>query len=273
MKTKYLFLIALVILLSCDSHSEYETSFSHLDFSNANENLIYNFYQEANQESKFGKALPNDSPDKIKLSSRGKFVIKTKAKNLADFAITDYKIDVYKLNEKDLPMDTIQDNLPPIIIQDISEKVSIGDAKYAYFNFLFLLPNETLRLGETQTLDYQIPFNINNSKIFIKGKVKIAYDDILEIENVKFAKVNCDIQLSNLQIPKEIKGTYRCSFVGNASYLFDLKNKRMKKSEATLQVKIYGKMLDNETQSDLEISSSGNQMISIDFSHSEKENQ
>ena len=225
---KILLGLSILIVISCgngnskssETLDSAESKFQW-DFSKQRK-FIYTFSQTVNGENKMDRDRP---AVKIYMSGVGYLNVRVKENNLADLSLTDIEMKMVNYDQEGSPRDTITQEAPPNVVQDMKPNGSFGDPNTdILFDMLFPLPNKNLEKGDSEEIQMQMPFNANGSRLFAKGQNTLTFKGYEEIEGRNCAVLNGVINISQLDIPEELNGKYGCSTTGNATYYFDLKN-------------------------------------------------
>lgn len=220
--------LLILILASCGNESSNpnhtkkstEAEFQW-DFSKQRK-FIYSFSQTVNSENKMNKDRP---AEKTYMTGAGHLNVRVKENNLADLSLTDIEMQMIMYNEEGIIRDTITQKASPNVGQDMKPDGRFGDSNTDFlFTMLFPLPNKNLDKGESDKIPMQMPFNANGSRLFAKGQNTLTFKGYKEIGGRKCVLLEGVIDISQLDIPEELKGKYGCSTTGNATYYFDLDN-------------------------------------------------
>ena len=205
--------------------------------------FIYSYSQTVNGTNKMDKDRP---ADKSLMNGKGYLNVRVKENNLADLSLTDLEIDMIMFNENGTPKDTMSNKTPATVIQDMKPNGSFTDPNSnVMFDLLFPLPASGLKVGESDKISMQIPFNANGSRLFSKGFNELTFKGYETIEGRKCAVLKGKIDISELEIPEELKGEYKSSTTGLATYYFDLKNHYYVGADIQMLMEV---MMDSETE-------------------------
>jgi hypothetical protein len=205
--------------------------------------FIYSYSQTVNGTNKMDKDRP---ADKSLMNGKGYLNVRVKENNLADLSLTDLEIDMIMFNENGTPKDTMSNKTPATVIQDMKPNGSFTDPNSnVMFDLLFPLPASDLKVGESDKISMQIPFNANGSRLFSKGFNELTFKGYETIEGRKCAVLKGKIDISELEIPEELKGEYKSSTTGLATYYFDLKNHYYVGADIQMLMEV---MMDSETE-------------------------
>jgi len=170
--------------------------------------------------------MDKDRPaDKNYVTGVGQLNITVKENNLADISLTDIEMKIIEFSQDETPKDTMTHNAPTTVVQDMKTNGSFEDSNTeVLFDFLFPLPNKNILDGKSDEISMKMPFNANGSILFSKGQNKLTFLEFKEIEGRKCVVFKGDINISELEVPAELKGNYKYTTIGNATYYFDLEN-------------------------------------------------
>jgi hypothetical protein len=225
---KTLLALSILIIASCGSKDTNNTKADSLnepqfewDFSKQ-QKFVYSFSQTVHGETKMDKDRP---ANKTYTTGIGHLNVRVKENNLADLSLTDIEMKMVNYNQEGEPSDTMTQNIPTNVVQDMKTDGSFGDSNTdMLFGMLFPLPKKKIEKGELYEVPMQMPFNANGSRLFAKGQNKLTFVGYEEIEGRNCAVLKGEIDISELDVPEELKGEYGCSTTGNATYYFDLEN-------------------------------------------------
>ncbi|QXP58557.1 hypothetical protein [Olleya sp. HaHaR_3_96] len=222
---KILFGLILIILSGCKNKSEnFEWNF------NNNKNYTYSFSQKTTSENKMSK---QEKSDNSYISGKGQIIITSKSENLADLSLIDLKVKM----QNNFTKDTISQNQPDIIIQDLkSDGTLISFKTNDFIRLLFPLPNKNLREGEKCDIPMHSPYNINGSIINSKGFNSLKLLNYEVINGHRCAVLVGDIDISKLDLPENLEGNYEFSQIGKGTYYFDIENGYYIKSKIKITV-------------------------------------
>jgi len=116
----------------------------------------------------------------------------------------------------------------PIVVQGMKEdgSGSFGDTSQDMFlKMLFPLPTKALKVGESVDVPAQRPFNVMGSLLQVKGRFRITLRRYVKMGTRTCAQLDIDTDISDLKVPSELKGEYKCSAKGTAVLYFDVANR------------------------------------------------
>ena len=87
---------------------------------------------------------------------------------------------------------------------------------------LFPLPSKPIKIGESVDVPAQIPFNAMGSLLQVTGHSRITLTQFVKIGGRTCAQLDVDIDISQIEVPTELKGEYKCSSRGASIFFFDI---------------------------------------------------
>ena len=227
MKKSY-FLVLVLALLGCDNSKTQSTESTasnrskfQWDFSQER-TFVYSFSQEVNAENQMIKAQPDS---KTYMSGVGYLKVRVKEDSLADLSLVDIKMQMLNYDSGGNPGDTITQTIPPNVAQDMKPDGSFEDSNTnMVFKMIFPLPNADLEKGDSEALMMSMPFNAGGSKLFSKGQITLTHSGHQKIDGKDCTVFEGDLDISDLNIPEELKGDFGCSVIGKGTYYFDTEN-------------------------------------------------
>ena len=192
---------------------------------------IYSFKQVTNSVNNWGDDIRDI--DTSKVVGTGDLKVKSKGNDKADFVLN-LIIEHDAFKEANLPQ--------TMVIPDMDAKGQFDSKRRnsdVMFDLVFPLPSKDLTIGESEKLDLEIPFNLMGSPLYVKGYSKLKY---LKDISPNTALIESEFKIDDLDVPKEIKGEFMCSFIGKAVFEFNYKEKYFKSSKLDLEIKIKSKV-------------------------------
>lgn len=246
---KILFGLSLLILTGCvNSDNKSEIAEFTLDFSKPKK-YIYSFSQTSTSKTKWKK---NDQFDKTKSVADGNLNIRIKENNLADLSVTDLETSLIIYDKKGKEIDTISNTAPVMVIQNMNQNGTFENNEHNFmFDLIFPLPTKNIKLGESDKIPMQIPFNVNGSKLFIKGHNTLRYNGIETIDGKQCAVLIGEIDISKIEIPEELESTHKSSTTGNGTYYFDLANKYFVGSDIEVKMTTASEKKNEKSKNDI----------------------
>jgi hypothetical protein len=79
-----------------------------------------------------------------------------------------------------------------------------------------------MEVGESVDIPAQMPFNAMGSLLYAKGFSRITLTRYVKIGERTCAQLDVDIDISNLEVPSDLKGEYKCWNKGKSVFYFDV---------------------------------------------------
>lgn len=188
------------------------------DFS-IEKNLIYSLTRTTTTEfnkSKNGPIL------KSIITGKGTINVQAKSNNLGDFSITNYKSNYKWFKEDGTLKDSISILIQTETEEDIKPNGSFGESENGnLFKLLMPLPSSNMQIGESYKVPMKILFN-DDPIIFAEGFNTITFTEVKYIHDRKCAVFNGILDVSNLNISKDLEGDFRIKITGDTKYYFDI---------------------------------------------------
>ena len=220
------------------------------DFSE-NKEYIYDYEQKVATENEMSGFGPN-SKNSITAQSttgNGTLAYKSEKGKIARFVLENLTLKSTFENEnidKNAPK-TMEMKSPPLIIQGVKEDGNLSipsSAQTLLLKLLFPLPSEPMKKSDTVSTEVNMPFNAMGSLLLVKGHSKTTLEKYVEINGIKCAKLVSVIDISDLEIPPELKGKFVALAKGNSVFYFDIENRKFISGNLALLM-----AMDIETQS------------------------
>ncbi len=193
------------------------------DFSD-NRVINYTFEQDSFSMSGFGAESRNSSQE---ISAKGLLLIKSKGDNTAELVLKDTNASM-KMNMGKGDTKTMEQKMPPFVVQGIKENGvgSFGQTSQdLMMKMLFPLPTKQLAVGESVDVPETMPFRAQGSVLEVKGHRRITLARYVNIGNRTCAQLNVDTQITEIEIPEELKGEYKFSLKEKSVFYFDVNNR------------------------------------------------
>ncbi|MEP2990928.1 MAG: hypothetical protein ABJN61_11665 [Flavobacteriaceae bacterium] len=243
-----LFGLILVFLMGCNNaDKQVESTAFILDFS-SQKKYVYSYSQSSKSEAQFEKDEPFN---KTKSYANGNLNIRVKENNLANLSVTNLKANLITFDNDGVAKDTTSNNVPTMVIQNMTQQGTFEDSNHnILFDLIFPLPTKPLKVGETENIPLQIPFNANGSKLFVKGFNAIEYSGIKIIDGKECAVLNGIIDISQIETPEELATNYESSTTGTGTYYFSLLDKYFMRAEIRINMITFSKPKTEESVND-----------------------
>jgi len=189
------------------------------DFSKEEE-YPYSYSQIMSQETDMGEGRSI----KADMDAEGDLVFKSEGDKTARLVLQDMKI---RMNMKGESEPMIQ-NMPPVVVQGVQENGTMKTGmsqQELLLAVLFPMPEKAVKPGETAEKPAAMPFNLAGSVITVTGKCRTKHTGCVTVDGDTCVRLETDIDISEFNIPPEIKGTYECCFKGRSVFYYSLKEK------------------------------------------------
>lgn len=232
-------------ILEKESYQRIDTDIKSIDFRfNFQEEVEtrYNYQQIDDAETKFAH---NDKPMKQSVDSNCILIIKSKGDGTSDIVLKDVvaiqKID-FGMDDEEIKENKVGPNT--IAIQGLNEDGFLStcdDSQNYIFRILLPVCEKKLEYGKIEKIPLKIPFNAFGSLLYVTGSINIELIEFVRVDNIECAKIYMDIDVSNVDIPEELEGTYLFSIIGKGIYYFDYNNHRFIKAKVIYFTNLYVK--------------------------------
>ena len=195
------------------------------DFSEPGIEHNYSYEQKVKMKNDMQSSFGGGESKNIEqeMSTKGKLIIKSQGNGTAKMVLKDMKMSMGGSKSE-----TMAQQMPPIVVQEVNEdgSGSFGDNSLdMMLKTLFPLPQQPINVGESVDIPVQMPFNAMGSVLQATGRSHITLSKYVMVGDRFCAKFNVDTVISEMQIPKEIKGDYGCSVKGTSVFYFDVENR------------------------------------------------
>lgn len=219
---KIVFGLALVFLTSCgNKNKESESTTFILDFSDQ-KTYIYKY----SETTSFEDQLNNDEPSFKSMSeSNGNLNLRIKENNLADLSLTILKTNLKLFDQNGVVKDTISNDSIAMVLQNMDQKGTFENNSHdIMFDLIFSLPRKDLKIGETDKIPMQIPFDVDGSKLFVRGFSEIEYSGTEIIDGMECALLKGKIDISEIEIQEEMESTHEITATGKGTYYYNVED-------------------------------------------------
>lgn len=225
---KIICILFALIILGCGGNSEKADIKSYdgpqtfaWDFSKP-KTLVYSYTQNIefqNQMAQTGESI------KSGIIGSGLLKVRVKENLKANLSITDLQIQMIQYNREGEPTDTSYDTAPDMVVPNMSANGDfVVENTELVFDVIFPLPSISLTIGAEEIKDMMIPFNARGSVLPVNGKRKLKFQGFETIQERNCAVLKADINISELQIPDELKMKINFLSKGEGIYYFDLQD-------------------------------------------------
>jgi len=214
-----------------DKHEETEppTAVPVFKWDFANKDVhSYTYEQEVRNKTNMGFSMDGRSNDMgQEISGKGVLLVKSQGDGTAELVLKDMTMSMKMDMGKDAPK-TMEQKVPAIVVQGMKEdgSGSFGDSSQDMFlKMLFPLPTKPLKVGDSVDVPAQMPFNAMGSVLKVTGRSRITLTRYVKIGKRTCAQLDVDTDISELKVPSELKGEYKCSAKGTSVFYFDVANR------------------------------------------------
>ncbi len=174
------------------------------------------------------------------MSGSAKLLIKSQPDGTADLVLKDYKLITamaFGDDEEDepVPMEPL-----PLVVAGMREDgtLEVGNTtqETLLLKRFFPLPPRPLAVGDSVDIPLQMPFNAMESPLTVKGRAGVTLTEYVTIEDHTCARLDTEIDISQLDVPADMKGEYRCSLKGTSVFYFDIEERRLAAGEVAFVV-------------------------------------
>ncbi|MCR9173452.1 MAG: hypothetical protein NXI10_13205 [bacterium] len=244
------------LLVSCGNYNSRSQKDTPSDGSN-NKEFIWDFDQEKIFIYSYTQTVvannllsKNGSGSRAEMKAVGNVNVRVKSDKLADVSLTKMDVTMISFNDDGSPSDTTTDRMPNNVVQDMTPNGRFDSPSVDFlFKVLFPLPNRDLKVGETDSIPMKVPFNANGSMLYSKGYNTLTFTGFETIQNRKCAVLEGVIDVSKMDIPEELNGSYKNATTGRATYYFDLKDRCFVGADIYLVMEMF---MDSNTDEDEE---------------------
>ncbi|MFP4446329.1 MAG: hypothetical protein ACLFPD_08800 [Desulfosudaceae bacterium] len=190
----------------------------------------YDFAQQVVMQSRLGGMFAREEGggSTQKMTGRGNLSLKSEGDHTARLVLEDLTMRV----EMDLPNqkdpEVMENAAPPMVIQGIGEDgdMAVGNSSQRLLiKMLFLLPPEPLQPGESVSVPGRMPFNVMGSVLHVTGSSDITLGGYVDLDGRTCARLITNIDISQLDVPEEMEGTYACRVRGESVFYFDVEDR------------------------------------------------
>ncbi len=198
------------------------------DFGNKNVHS-YTYEQEVRSKTDMGSSFGGRSGDMgQEMSAKGALLIKSQGDGTAELVLKDMKMSMKMNIGGDEEPKTMEQTMPPFVVQGMKEdgSGSFGNSSQdMLLKMLFPLPTKSLKVADSVDVPAQMPFNAMGSLLQAKGRSRITLTRYVKIGKRTCAQLVVDTDISELKVPSELKGEYKCSTKGTSVFYFDVANR------------------------------------------------
>lgn len=168
-------------------------------------------------------------PDKTggttqRLKGAGLLLVKSKGDGTGTLLLKDMTLTMSMEMKDGRPDKTASMQSPTLAVPDVKEDGSMeGGASQAQplLKLLFPMPPKALRAGESAEVPLRIPYNAMGSPLTAKGAATITLTGFVAIDGRPCARLESEIDVSQLDVPPELEGKHALSAKGKSVYYYD----------------------------------------------------
>ncbi len=212
------------------------------DFS-GNKIFTYDFTQKVAMLSDMNMGRPEKTKAKQKMLAVGSVKMKSQGDGTANLVL---KVDSMKMNvdvgSGNAPDEREIGSHPPMVVQGVTEDggMTVGDSAQATFiKLMFPMPPKALSVGESDSLPATMPFNAMGSALHVKGQTRITLTGYVNVDGKTCARLEAETDISELDVPEELEGTYECKTNGKAVFYYDPKEKAFVSGSMALMMRMH----------------------------------
>jgi len=178
---------------------------------------------------------------KQKMDAKGVLLLKSKGDKTGTLVLKDMQMRMGVAAKNADPERTREMKSPPMAIPKVTEDGGMeGGALNAQplLKLLFPMPPKPLKPGESTLVPVSIPFNAMGSPLTVQGTSKVTHSGYVLIDGKVCARLDIEIDVSQLEVPKELDGKYSCSTKGGSVYYYDLESAEFVSGETAVLMKM-----------------------------------
>ena len=160
---------------------------------------------------------------------KGKMSLKSEGDRTARLVMEDLMMSMqFETSEREEPK-TMDSEAPPMVIQGVQEDGTMklgSSSQEMLLKMLFPIPSSPLRVGESVSSPRAVPFNAMGSLLEVTGSSVTTLTGYVGLDGKTCARLETVIDISNLNVPQELEGTYKCQVKGKSVFFFDIQGKR-----------------------------------------------
>ncbi|MCX5741944.1 MAG: hypothetical protein NT062_05525 [Proteobacteria bacterium] len=226
---------AALVLLSCKSgerSSSSSSAFSNkvvpvADVPKGPHTFRWDFSKEKTWSYTYSQHMKNQSDmegskDTMDADAKGTMDVVSKGGGTANLVLRDVEM---QMASKTGQSDQMPQKLPTQVVPGIKEDGSMdegGNPGAALMKVLVPLPRRALEIGESDEVPVSFPFNAGGSPLTIRGTAKVTLTGFARVHDRTCAVLEAILDVSRLDVPPELRGSYQGSLKGTSTLCFDL---------------------------------------------------
>jgi hypothetical protein len=175
----------------------------------------------------------------MKLDAAGTVLLRSKGNDVAALVMKDMKMNMASKMGTGGEEQTMKSEPPVFVVPGVKEDGSMktgNSSAEIFLQFLFPLPPKPLRVGESAAVPATMPFNAMGSVLSVEGTSTITLTKYVMIDGRRCARLE-----TNIDVPEDLTGTYKCVTRGKSISYFDVERRRFVSVEVAL---VMGMQLD-----------------------------
>lgn len=197
------------------------------DFSKPDVVYPYAYTQQVRSKHDYDPGARGKSADGLwqEISAEGLLLVKSQGDHTADLVLKDIEVEMAGGGGGKGGPPTMKQKAQPFVVQGMKED---GAASFAgtpedmLLKLLFPLPDKPLQVGGSADIPAQMPFNAMGSVLQVKGRSRVTLTRYVRIGERTCARLDVDIDISELDVPEELEGEYGCWTKGKSVFYFDI---------------------------------------------------
>jgi hypothetical protein len=165
---------------------------------------------------------------KSMMDTKGVLLIKSQGDHTANIVLKDMTITMTVDTSGSGDTSSMTWKPQPIVGQGMTENGNMDPdlaTQNLGFDLIFPIPPKVLEKGESIEVPGKMPFNAMGSLLYVNGKSRITLTNFVAIKGHTCARLETDIDISELDVPEELEGKYTCTTKGKSVFYFDLKDR------------------------------------------------
>lgn len=162
-------------------------------------------------------------------TATGNLLIESQGDSTARLVLTNMVTETYtSFGQEDQQGPTTEAQVPSEM-QGLQEDgtMQMYDVQDMPITLLLPLPTGPFHVGESVSLSAMIPITIVGRTLFVNGTITVTLVEYVDIDGQICAHLNGSIDVADIQIPDDSKGTYKCSIIGVSDCIFSLNDHRL----------------------------------------------
>lgn len=197
----------------------------------------YAFDQAQQAEITVVSGSQDPRPTKQKVDMTGHLILKSKGDRTGTLTLRDLKASMTMEMHPGEPPKTMELQPPATSVPNVKEDGTMeGGAANVQplLKLLFPMPPRPLKPGESVDVPMSMPFNAMGSALTVKGTSKVTHGGYFLVGGKNCARLDVAIDISQLDVPKEIPGKYASICKGKSVYYYDVESDEFASGETAI---------------------------------------